>query len=250
MGITKKTLLIDADILMFRFAFKHQQEVCWPNGSITFVTQEARAKNNIDQFIRNLLLQTNCVDYVLCFTHKLNFRYSILPSYKSNRANMIPPKLLGTLKNYMQTNHPWDAEPYLEADDYMGILGTKEPDKYVLTTIDKDFESLPVTLFNWDKDKVPRKIKEQDADFRFHYQWLMGDPGDGYKGCYRIGDKKARKILGEREPNEWTAVVVETYADRCYSWEEILQQARCARILRTTDYNFKRKEVILWSPNC
>ena len=250
MDTTEKTLLIDADILMFRFAFKHQKEIHWPNGFVTFVTQKTWAKNDIDQFIKDLLVKTSCLDYVLCFTHKLNFRYSVFPSYKSNRADMIPPKLLRTLKKHMKDNHPCHAEPYLEADDYMGILGTEYPHKYVLTTIDKDFKSLPVTLFNWDKDERPQKIEEQDADFNFHYQWLIGDPGDGYKGCCKIGDKKARKILGEREPAEWSAAVVETYADKCYSWEEILQQARMARILRNTDYNFKRKEIILWSPNC
>jgi len=250
MDTTKKTLLIDADILMFRFAFKHQKEVHWPNGAVTFVTQKTLAKIDIDQFIKDLLVKTHCVDYILCFTDKLNFRYSVLPSYKSNRANIIPPKLLGTLKKHMKNNHPWHTEPYLEADDYMGILGTRHPNKYVLTTNDKDFKSLPVTLFNWDKDEKPKKIEEQDADFNFHYQWLIGDSGDGYKGCYKIGDKKARKILGEREPAEWSAAVVETYADKCYSWEEILQQARMARILRSIDYNFKRKEIILWSPNC
>jgi len=245
-----KTVLIDADILMFRFAFRHQTEIDWGNGITSELLESNRAKVDIDQFIKSLLRKTGCQDYRLCFTHELNFRYSILPTYKANRSHMEPPKLLTILKKYMLDNHPYESWKYLEADDLMGILGTKYPDQYILSTIDKDFESLPVWLFNWDKDKKPRRISEERADYMFHYQWLIGDPGDGYYGCYRIGDKKARRILDEHESHEWSDAVIETYADRCYTWYEIIQQARMARILRHTDYDFKRKEVILWNPNC
>lgn len=245
-----KTLLIDADILMFRFAFRHQTVIQWSSEVSSEIIDEGRAKSDLDAFIISLLNKCDCLDYILCFTHKLNFRYSVFPAYKSNRADLVPPKLLKKLKDHMRDNHTWKSRQYLEADDLMGILGTKYPTKYVLATIDKDFESLPVKLFNWNKDEKPRRITELEADFWFHYQWLTGDASDGYKGCFRIGDKKARKILNTRESYEWSAAVVETYADRCYSWKEILQQAQMARILRHTDYDFKKKEVKLWKPNC
>lgn len=244
-----KTLLIDADILMFRFAFRHESIIQWSEDVSSEIIDEERAKSDIDAFIFSLLKKCDCLDYVLCFTHQLNFRYSILPSYKLNRKDRIPPKLLTVLKQHMKSKHPWDSQPYLEADDFMGILGTKYPNKYVLTTIDKDFKSLPVTLFNWDKDETPKRISEDEADFWFHYQWLIGDPTDGYKGVYRLGDKKARKILEGRDASEYSRAVVETYADKCYSWNEILQQAQMARILRHTDYNFKKMCPILWTPN-
>jgi DNA polymerase-1 len=211
---------------------------------------EDRAKADLDNFITDLLWKCDCFDYILCFTHALNFRYAILPEYKSNRADMEPPKLLSILKDHMRDNHPWKSEKYLEADDLMGIYGTRYPNKYVLATIDKDFKSLPCTLFNWDKDSEPHRISEEEADFWFHYQWLTGDPSDGYKGVYRVGDKKARAILDAVEPFEWSKAVVETYADKCYSWKEIMQQCHMAKILRHQDYDFKRNEVRLWYPNC
>jgi len=245
-----KTVLIDADILMFKFAFRHQKEITWSNGPVSIILDEGRAKSDLDSFIDDLQRICSCPKYVLCFTHKLNFRYSVFPDYKSNRANSVPPKLLRILKQHMMDNHPWRSVPYLEADDLMGIYGTKYPKKYVLATIDKDFESLPAVLYNWNKFKKPRRISKHDADYWFHYQWLKGDPIDGFKGCYRIGDKKARKILDAVEPEQWATAVVETYADRCYSWKEITQQAQMARILRYTDYDFKKKEVRLWLPEC
>jgi len=246
----KRILLIDADILMFRFAFRNQETIDWGNGIVSETLDFCKAKRDVNNFIKSLLRKTNCKKYHLCFTHKINFRYSVFPKYKANREQNIPPKLLNLLKEFMFKNHSCKSWKFLEADDLMGILGTGEPDKYVLTTIDKDFESLPVILFNWDKDETPRLISKHDADYYFHYQWLKGDSGDGFKGCNKIGDKKARAILNSVSPEDWTKIVVETYANKCYSWKEILQQAQMARILRHTDYNFKTKEPILWNPNC
>jgi len=244
-----RTLLIDADIFMFKFGFRYQTSIEWGNSIVTVDVDDVRAKRDIDKFILSLLRRTNCADYTLCFTNQINFRYSVFPAYKANRVKNEKPKLLTILKDHMWKNHPCESWKYLEADDLMGVIGTHDPKRYVLATIDKDFESLPVTLFNWDKDKRPRKISKKQANYNFHYQWLKGDPVDGFKGVFGIGDKKARTILDARPQREWSAAVVETYADRCYSWKEIIIQARMARILRCTDYDFKKKKPILWTPN-
>ena len=245
-----KTLLIDADIIMFRFAFRHQTTIEWSEDVVTVECDEEAAIADLNRFILRLLIQCKCVKYSLCFTHTINFRYSIFSEYKAARSKNTPPLLLSILKQYMKDNHPWMEQKYLEADDLMGILATEKPKEYILATIDKDFKTLPVRLFNWDKDKRPKLISKKEADYWFHYQWLIGDTTDGFKGCWRIGDKKARGILDKRKPSEWTTAVVETYADKCYSWKEIITQARMARILRHTDWDFESKEVILWEPNC
>lgn len=250
---SKKTLLIDGDILMFKFAFRHQKKITWGNGVETGVLNLERATYDVDEFIDDLKEATRCVDYLVCFTNSINFRYGLFPDYKHNRVNMEPPKLLRELKKHLKENHPWRSEKYLEADDLMGILGTTNPSKYVLATIDKDFESLPVTLYNWNKDRFPHRISLRDADYHFHYQWLKGDTTDGFSGCYLIGDKKARQILDGAKPSEWSTCVVATYATCkkvCYSWEDIVTQARMARILRASDWDSKRKEPILWTPDC
>ena len=43
--------------------------------------------------------------------------------------------------------------------------------------------------------------------------------------------------------------VLKAYAKAGLSEEEALTQARVARICRSNDYDFKTKQVILWSPN-
>jgi len=57
---------------------------------------------------------------------------------------------------------------------------------------------------------------------------------------------KATKILEDAE-DPWAAIVA-TYESRGLTEDDALIQARCARILRACDYDFKRREIILWQP--
>jgi DNA polymerase-1 len=247
---TAKTLLIDGDILLFKFGFRHQKTFKWANGTESVSIDEDRAKFDVDAFIRDLKLSTRCHDHIVCFTSKLNFRYKVLPTYKHNRVKNTPPILIKIIKDHLRFNHPNKSTDWLEADDLMGILGSRHPDRYVLATIDKDFLSIPCTLFLWNKTWLfPHRISEDEADLQFHTQWLTGDSTDGYSGLKRVGAKGAEKILGDLDPSEYTDACLEAYMDRCYTYNECLQQARMARILRHTDWDFKKEEVILWEPS-
>lgn len=258
-----KHLLIDGDILMFKFAFRHQTNIQWDNGAETELLDKVQATADLDEFIDRIMEKTGCLRLSICFTSKLNFRYALLPTYKHNRVNSTPPTMLRVLKDYMRKEYSWLTWDHCEADDVMGILGSRDPNKYVLATIDKDFESLPCTLFNWNKNRKPRRISKRKADYNFHKQWLMGDTTDGFHGCYNIGGKKAEAILDGSRPEEWSLCAVSTYAASRkplhkrgekprwshYSWDDIVTQARMARILRHTDWDWKRREPILWTPN-
>ena len=81
------------------------------------------------------------------------------------------------------------------------------------------------------------------------FQTLTGDKTDGYAGCPSIGPKTAEKILkgAETLADMWTAVT-DTYAKQKLSTEVALQQAQVARICRASDFNFKTKKVIPWTP--
>ena len=81
------------------------------------------------------------------------------------------------------------------------------------------------------------------------YQTLVGDTVDGYSGCKGIGDKTARKILGEvgeHSLSEMWQAVINTYKSKGYTEDDAFLNARMARILRAEDYDFKNKEVKLW----
>lgn len=184
-----------------------------------------------------------------------NFRKQLNPNYKSNRKS-IKPILYEYLRHYMETSgYKLYERPNLEADDVMGILATSDKiikgDK-VIWSLDKDFKTIPCKFHRAGvngKD-LSKVITEQEADWWFMYQTLIGDRVDGYEGCKGIGDKKARKLLfeiGNKTLPEMWEVVVKTFEQSGYTKEDALLNARMARILRAEDYDFKNKEVKLWT---
>jgi DNA polymerase-1 len=145
--------------------------------------------------------------------------------------------------------------PSLEGDDVLGILATHpalvKGDRIVVS-IDKDMNTIPGLHLNYghargseDWEQHIRVVTEEMAD-RYHlYQTLTGDSTDGYPGCPGIGPVKAERILAESPT--WSAVV-KAYKDAGLGQAVALQNARVARICRHTDYDFKKKEVVLWHP--
>lgn len=156
----------------------------------------------------------------------------------------------------------------------------------VIVSLDKDMRQIPGLNLNLGRafKKIARKeakdlpdcievMTQRDADFRHMRQTLTGDAVDGYGGCRGIGPTRATKILdaavaelcgpqsdviGVNEYGEdgdefwmkekWWQAVVETYEAKGFAEEDALVMARCSRILRNTDYDFTRKEPILWVP--
>ena len=91
-------------------------------------------------------------------------------------------------------------------------------------------------------------------------QTLTGDATDGYKGCPSVGAVGAKKILDDalalaksndhEKFNNWYMwiAVVKAFEKAGLGEEEALVQARVARILRTPEYDHKKRKVKLWSP--
>ena len=69
--------------------------------------------------------------------------------------------------------------------------------------------------------------------------------GNNYKGAPTYGEVKTKKTL-DRKKNLWK-VVKDCYKQQGLTEDDALVQARLARILRNTDYDFKKKQPILWS---
>ena len=93
------------------------------------------------------------------------------------------------------------------------------------------------------------QISEHEADYNFMFQTLTGDKTDNYAGCPSIGPKTAEKILsGADTLDDMWAAVTAAYAKQKLSTEVALQQAQVARICRASDFNFKTKKVIPWTP--
>lgn len=248
---TKKALLIDADIVIFQHACTNQVRYDWDEDVYSEVITPEEAIEEMKLFINNLRVATETEESppLFCFSKGKSFRYDVLPSYKHNRKDKERPVLLETLKDYIKEHYRVLEREGLEADDIIGILGSKYPDKYIIATLDKDLAQIPeVWNYNW-RTGVMESFSLEEADRFFWTQILTGDPTDGYSGCPQIGSKRAETILeGVTSEKEAWEAIVEAYEARGLTEEDALVQARVARILRHTDFDEVNERVILWTP--
>ena len=251
-GTRKLTLLLDSDIIAYKFASSSQKNFDWEgDGNISsYVAPLEDVLPLVDDYIGELVKTLKADDFIVCLScpSSDNWRLPILPSYKSNRLGVVKPELLAPIKDAMRERYQCYERPHLEADDIMGILSTHPrliPGKKIIVSEDKDLKTIPGWLFNPRKDQKPRRISEEEADYWHLYQTLIGDTTDGYKGCPGVGPKTAEKALHECPGWE---TVLNLYAAKGFTEDDALVQARVARICRHSDYDFKNRKVIPWKP--
>jgi len=246
------TLLIDGDIFIYKAALSAQTAVDFGEGQWGLAADLPTATTHFDDTIAQFQAQLDAHTVVIALSDKGNFRKQILPSYKSNRKDTQRPLLLEPLRQYAQEKYSCFMRPSLEADDVLGILATNQKvikGRKVVVSTDKDLRTVPCTLFNPDKMDEPEEVSEQRADYSFHVQILTGDVTDGYGGCPQIGAVKAAKLLSGLAPCDYWDCIIEAYGRAELDEEYALTQARMARILRSTDYNYKERKPILWQPS-
>lgn len=248
------TLLLDSDIIAYKFAAAHQETYKWdPETTSVSVGELSDAIRQAADYIEELREELKATDLVVCLSCPTidGWRKAILPTYKEGRG--VKPELLAGVKQWMREHYPFYERPTMEADDIMGILATHPnlvTGKRIIVSEDKDMETIPCFLYNPRKDTgIPRFIPEELANHKHMMQTLTGDPTDNYKGCPGIGDVKASKaLLGCTTVEAMWEAVVTTYESKGYTEDDALLQARVARICRHTDYDYSKKEVILWQP--
>lgn len=243
-----RTLLIDADVLAYGCSAAKETAYEWEPGYWTWHCDENEVRAAINEELDRLMGELDGTEFKLCLTDsEENFRKSILPTYKGNRAKVKKPLVLKAIREWMIEEKAAYLRPHLEGDDCMGILATwsKLKGEKVIVSIDKDMKTIP-GLYCRSPEEGIVEISEEEADYHHLYQTLIGDQTDGYTGLPGCGPKKALTILNE-DPS-WGAVVA-AYEKAGLTEADALVQARVARILRASDYDFKTKEPILWRPS-
>lgn len=244
--------LLDGDLIAYRAAAASQRDLDWDDGdgATTTVSPDAAGETAVS-IVHAWTALANCREPIVCLSSPVNFRRTVWPSYKGNRAKVARPIALPHVQSYLRERFQTFTLHGLEADDVMGILATS--DRYadsVIVSLDKDMLTIPATVFSPTKDMRPQRIRPLAADLWWMTQTLMGDSTDGYPGCPKIGPKKAEAILAEAGPTlpaMWAAVVA-AYEAKDQTEDDALTMARLARILRRTDYNRKTEEIFLWHP--
>jgi len=240
--------LIDAELYLYRAAAGSEYEIEWAQDEWTYACRHAEAKTAFQDQIAAFLEQLPNFDPVLVFSDGLSFRYSLWPSYKANRKKYRKPAGYRQLTQWVKDVAPgrgWEIKTLkdVEGDDVLGIL-CQEGD--VIVSHDKDMKTLP-GLHLADDGLV--EISRRQADLAFYCQALTGDTSDNYPGCPKYGPVTAAKLLaGLMDEREMWAAVVGAYEKAGFNERYAIVQARCARILRSGEYDHERGIPLLWSP--
>lgn len=235
-----RTVLLDADGIAYRTA-------AWAQGN---QGDGYEVLNRIKTYIGDILASCHaekCIGLFSCPRDE-NFRRDYYPLYKTNRTQDPPDYLsLATAITEKCCDRVLRV-PRLEADDLCGILATNgKVLNPIIVSEDKDLRSIPGWHLNPTKEDFPVHVTENEADYAFCMQWLTGDSQDGYGGIKGCGPKKAIKILsGGRDLSEWQSAVEEAYLAAGMTLAQCYAQARCARILRSEDYDAETKTVRPW----
>ena len=224
-------VIIDGDIVAYRMAFANKDKPL----KIALI--------EVDTFMSYILSETsfytNSGEYQVYLTGKGNFREEIAKTavYKGNRKGVEKPVWLSAIRDHLV--EAWDAEISCgqEADDLIAIEATKFGNRSVVASADKDMLQIPAFHFNFNTNVW--KNVDEDSGLKFFYtQILTGDAADNIKGLYRVGPKKAEKILEGlvKEEDLWDAVLKAYDGDR----ERVIENARLLWL--------RREEGELWQP--
>lgn len=271
----KRTLLIDADIVCYKFA-SATEEVFYFDGKdkppvVEHDTEEACA--GAVSYIEQLKNQLGADHIVVCLTDRGNeYRKDFWPDYKGNRKGRKPTDLFNVQDHLAKVFETY-KRPRLEADDCMGILSTHPTlivGEKIIVSEDKDMKCVPGLLFNPAKDDEPYRISQLQANRWHMVQTIIGDTTDNYPGAEGIGPSspEVEGVMGSKTVEEMWQHVMAAFKraehkavarelgipakkfspvlDLAAVTEKAIVQARCARILRASDWNFKEKRPVLW----
>lgn len=238
------SLLIDADYTVYKNCAAAETEIDFGEDVIVVTSKFSEALDRVRRDLYNIAVDLGCFDdSILFFSDSVNFRKEIDPAYKGHR-NRKKPCGYKRVINALKEEFPVVVMPTLEADDAIGIYATKEQG-HIICSPDKDMRQIPGDLYDLSTGVVTVTPEEGE---RWHLiQTMAGDQTDGYAGIPGIGVKRAEALLDEHGAT-WKTVV-DAFAAKDLDESVALTNARLARILQVTDYDFTNQEPILWSPS-
>lgn len=249
------TLLLDADVLVYSFAFSEQQVIRWDRDLYTQHAWLDPTKVKLDTYIHKLMELTDCSEVKVALSDlDYNFRKEVYGPYKMTRAGLIRPILFGPLREFFIKEHDGVFLPRLEGDDVLATWATDPATgPCVIGSIDKDLRQIPGLHYNWTRpDRKVEGVTPLEGELSLLTQILMGDRTDNYPGIKGCGPKTAEKLLGEIRSKEdlqdvWADVIVKAYQKAGFGEEFALTNARCARLLRFGDLAADGS-IRLWHP--
>ena len=286
--MSKTICLMDGDIFAYNAARQSEVEINWGDDLWTLHSHLDGALVQAQDHMESIRKECKADEIVFVWSCPTRhyWRNDINVNYKDGRRLLTSraPLALKPLKEKLAAEYESYMKPHLEGDDVLGILATADwyrpEDKKIIVSIDKDMKTIPVWLFNNDKDHQPWKQTEEAAELYFLSQAIGGDMTDGYGGCRGVSPESAETFI--KEPFLWeqyehtfksgprkdtTELRWRKSADSASLYECIvslfmknmkinkpeaealfLMNAQCARILHAHEYDWEKEEVKFWTP--
>lgn len=241
------TLLIDADWLIYVGCCAAETEIKWDEYIHTLHSEPSSVKAFVTNKIAEWKRFTSHDKVVMCFSDYPSFRGQLYPEYKATRIGKRKPLALKATRSWCSDNYESRIMPTLEGDDVLGLLATNgEYEDPIIVAIDKDMRTIPGKLL---VDDTLLTITTAEAVTNWMVQTLTGDQADNYPGIKGCGPKTAAKILeGASTGADMWSLVLAAYKKAGLTHSDALLNARLARILRGSDYDYATSTVKLWEP--
>ena len=235
-------LLIDADFIVYKCCAACETEIDYGEDVIFVTSNFSDAYNAVKKEVEKIKSAFGgFASPILFFSDSKNFRKKIYPEYKGHRNRKKPCGYKRVIRN-LRIEYDVIVMPELEADDAMGIYATQHPGNVVVSP-DKDMKQIAGKLYDLETSK---DITAEEGAKWHLIQTLAGDQTDGYSGVPGIGVKRAETLFN-KEGYSWSTVV-KAFEDKGLTETDALTNARLARILTIDDYDTKRQEPKLWTP--
>jgi 5'-3' exonuclease len=181
-------ILVDGDIIAYRCAFASKDETL------------DYAKSKVDEMMIYIIdecgFYTKDDIFKVYLTGKGNFRNEVAKTavYKGHRKDKEKPRHLNDIRDYLMTHYRATMSEDEEADDLISKEATRLNGHVVIASADKDMLQIPALHFNFNKNEF-KNVDDFEGIKFFYTQMLTGDDADNIKGLWRVGPKKAEKIL-------------------------------------------------------
>ena len=248
-----RLLAIDADIVAYKVAAMNERDFDFGEGGVATALTPEKVISQIEDILVGFMVALEADRIQVCLSDpKNNWRKKLDPTYKSGRLASKKPALLMDAKDYLHRTYASSVIPWLEGDDVMGILATGKYDgEVVIVSEDKDMRTIPGKVYHPHRpENGIMDISRLDADRFLLWQTICGDPTDGYPGCPGVGKTSdyVLDLMTREDPLEMWNCVIDAYASKGLKEDDAIHQARLACICRSTNWNPKKRQVVLWNP--
>lgn len=208
----KKTLLIDADSLIWAIAYKFSEETISPE-DIWMV------ENKCTLELKDILMKGKC-------THYAGFMAGDEPVFRNQLALTTPYKgarkekpewfvtLSPIIKAFLTKKYGFQTVNGIEVDDAISMIASTfvatNDQSIVISSKDKDMLQIPGEHYNY-SNKTWTTVSKDEAELNIWKQVLKGDTSDSVQGIPGMGEVSASKLLAEETPDKYPYIALAAY---------------------------------------